>query len=226
MVWNKQESRRKYWATRSSVRLFARTAHSFACSGLLASLAPSAELTRSLARSLRSLPRSWESESLMSQNDPVLSHSGMICDATRAMQLLWAWRGCGRKCAYGWYVFLNLYCFHHIPLSQPYFHWLVGFRCGLGVSVRRSIGRRLVSPLHLTCVRQVKYWKTLLMHMSQVLKKEHQEHETMPQEEPNWQIHKQIARTHLMPELWTLSDFFFFSDFFSNSHDFFPPHLL
>ena len=28
MVWNKQESRRKYWATRSTVRLFARTAHS------------------------------------------------------------------------------------------------------------------------------------------------------------------------------------------------------
>ena len=27
MVWNKQESRRKYWATRSCVRLFARTAH-------------------------------------------------------------------------------------------------------------------------------------------------------------------------------------------------------
>ena len=42
-------------------RPFARTAHSFACSGLLASLAPSAALTRSLARSLRSLPRSWES---------------------------------------------------------------------------------------------------------------------------------------------------------------------
>ena len=56
-----QNSRRKYWATRSSVRSFARTAHSFACSGLLASLAPSAALTRSLARSLRSLPRSWES---------------------------------------------------------------------------------------------------------------------------------------------------------------------
>jgi hypothetical protein len=64
VVWNKQESRRKYWATRSSVRSFARTAHSFACSGLLASLAPSAALTRSLARSLRSLPRSWDSELL------------------------------------------------------------------------------------------------------------------------------------------------------------------
>ena len=39
MVWNKQESRRKYWATRLSVRLFARTAHSFA--RLLTSLTPS-----------------------------------------------------------------------------------------------------------------------------------------------------------------------------------------
>jgi len=64
MVDNSQEYRLQYWATRSSVRSFARTAHSFACSGLLASLAPSAALTRSLARSLRSLPRSWESELL------------------------------------------------------------------------------------------------------------------------------------------------------------------
>ena len=59
MVDNSQEYRLKYWATRSSVRLFACTAHSFACtahsfacSGLLASLAPSAALTRSHARSL------------------------------------------------------------------------------------------------------------------------------------------------------------------------------
>ena len=42
----------KYWAIRSSVRSFARTAHSFACSALLASLARSAALIRSLARSL------------------------------------------------------------------------------------------------------------------------------------------------------------------------------
>merc|ERR1712136_362106 len=55
-----------------------RTAHSFDCSGLLASLAPSAALTRSLARSLRSLPRSWESEFFLSQNDLVLSHSGSV----------------------------------------------------------------------------------------------------------------------------------------------------
>ena len=62
MVENSQDYRLYYWATRSSVRSFARTAHSLACSGLFASLAPSAALTRSLARSLHSLPRSWDSE--------------------------------------------------------------------------------------------------------------------------------------------------------------------
>ena len=65
---NNQKYRLKYWATRSSVRSFARTAHSFACSGLLALLASSAVF---LARSLRSRPRSWDSEYLMSQNDLV-----------------------------------------------------------------------------------------------------------------------------------------------------------
>ena len=59
---NIQESRLKYWVTRSSVRSFARTAHSFTCYGLLASLAPSTALTRSLAHSLHSLPRSWGSK--------------------------------------------------------------------------------------------------------------------------------------------------------------------
>ena len=57
MVWNKQESRHKYWATCLSIRLFARSTHLFACSGLLASLAPSAALT-SLS------PRSWDSDLL------------------------------------------------------------------------------------------------------------------------------------------------------------------
>ena len=38
---NSQELGRKYWATRSSVRSFARTAHSFACAALLASLSRS-----------------------------------------------------------------------------------------------------------------------------------------------------------------------------------------
>ena len=47
MVDNSQEYRLKYWATLLSVRSFARL------------LAP---LTRSLTRSIRSLPRSWESE--------------------------------------------------------------------------------------------------------------------------------------------------------------------
>ena len=45
LVDNSQEYRLQNWATSSSVRSFARTAHSFACSGLLASLAPSAALT-------------------------------------------------------------------------------------------------------------------------------------------------------------------------------------
>ena len=38
---------------------------------------PPAALTRLLARSLRSLPRLWESELLMSQNVLVLSHSAV-----------------------------------------------------------------------------------------------------------------------------------------------------
>ena len=61
MVQNSQKYRLQYRATRSSICSFARSAHSFACSGLLASLAPSTALTRLLARSL---PRSWESELL------------------------------------------------------------------------------------------------------------------------------------------------------------------
>ena len=45
-----QKPRRKYWATRSSARSFARTAHLFACSALLAAR------THLLTRSLRSFP--------------------------------------------------------------------------------------------------------------------------------------------------------------------------
>jgi len=78
MVDNSQEFRLWYWATRSSVRSFARTAHSFACSGLLASLAPSAALTRSLARSLRSLPRSWESVNFDVSISLILNHSALV----------------------------------------------------------------------------------------------------------------------------------------------------
>ena len=66
-----QKPRRKYWATRSSIHSFARTAHSFACFRLLASLAPSAALARSL-RSIRSLPRLWEREFLMSWFCPIV----------------------------------------------------------------------------------------------------------------------------------------------------------
>ena len=55
VVQSNHELRRKYWATRFSVRSFARTAHSFACSGLLASRPPLRSLVRSLARSLTSL---------------------------------------------------------------------------------------------------------------------------------------------------------------------------
>ena len=49
---NNQESRLEYWATRSSVRSFARTAHSFACSALVALLACSTALICLLACSL------------------------------------------------------------------------------------------------------------------------------------------------------------------------------
>ena len=49
---NSHESGRAYWATRSSVRSFARTVHSFAGSALLASLARSTALMSFLARSL------------------------------------------------------------------------------------------------------------------------------------------------------------------------------
>ena len=59
---NNQEPTLQQGAARSSVRSFARTAHYFACSALLASLARSAALIRSLARSLRSRSRWWESE--------------------------------------------------------------------------------------------------------------------------------------------------------------------
>ena len=52
MVQKDQKSRFKFWATRSSVRSFVRTIHSFACCALLALLARPAALTRSLVRSL------------------------------------------------------------------------------------------------------------------------------------------------------------------------------
>ena len=62
---NNQKYRMMYWVTHSSVCLsvhsFARTDHSFASSEQLALLARSTALTHSLASSLRSLRRSWDS---------------------------------------------------------------------------------------------------------------------------------------------------------------------
>ena len=70
---NSKKSGCKYWANCWSVHSFARTAHSFAWSALLISLGT---LLRSFVHSLpHSLPSSWESESLMSQNDLILPHS-------------------------------------------------------------------------------------------------------------------------------------------------------
>ena len=55
-LWSETNKNRDV-STGPLVRPFARTAHSFACSGLLASLAPSAALTRSLAHFAHSLAR-------------------------------------------------------------------------------------------------------------------------------------------------------------------------
>ena len=55
-----QKPRCKYWITRLSIRLLARTAHLFACSALLASLTHSAPLTRLLTHLLTpELARQW-----------------------------------------------------------------------------------------------------------------------------------------------------------------------
>ena len=68
MGQNNQEYRLKYWVTRSSVRSFARTAHSFACSALLASL----------ARTLRCAPTSassWDKKRIFVQGVMPDNHS-------------------------------------------------------------------------------------------------------------------------------------------------------
>ena len=52
-VSKSQKYRLQYWATRSSVRLFARTVHLFACSALVGLVTHFAALAHSLARSLR-----------------------------------------------------------------------------------------------------------------------------------------------------------------------------
>ena len=71
MVDNSQEYRLQYCATRSSVRSFAYTAHLFACSGLLASLAASFALTRSFAES----ELSW---AILSVFLSIFDHSEML----------------------------------------------------------------------------------------------------------------------------------------------------
>ena len=67
VVQSSQQSGRRYWATHLSARLFARTAHAFACSALLASLACSAAL-------VCSLPSSWDSGIFLSIFQVVLNH--------------------------------------------------------------------------------------------------------------------------------------------------------
>ena len=72
-----------YWAICSSVRLFTRTAHSFACFALLASLARSAALIRSLARSLTRSRAHGIVYDPMSHFQALLNHSALpqrLCD--------------------------------------------------------------------------------------------------------------------------------------------------
>ena len=61
VVQSSHELRRKYWVTHLSIRSFACTGQSYACSALLASLASSTALICLLTHSL---PSSWESVSL------------------------------------------------------------------------------------------------------------------------------------------------------------------
>ena len=77
VIQNILKSGRCYWATRLSARSFARTAHSFACSALLASLKRSAALIRSLAPPTHSLPSSWDSGIFMSGFSSVLDHRAL-----------------------------------------------------------------------------------------------------------------------------------------------------
>ena len=79
MVDNSQEYKLEYWATRSSVWSFARTAHSFACSALLASLARSAALIRSLARSLTRSRAHGKAVFVYEMNASISSHFNPLC---------------------------------------------------------------------------------------------------------------------------------------------------
>ena len=69
MVHNNQEPRCNYWATRLSVRSFARTAHSFTCSALIAAL------VRLLAHFAHSLSCGKVNDRMGYQ--AVLNHSGL-----------------------------------------------------------------------------------------------------------------------------------------------------
>ena len=75
---NSQELGHNYWVSRSSVRLFARTAHSFACSKLLALLTCSAALICSLFRLLTHSRARGKVNDWVSRNDLVLPHSAVV----------------------------------------------------------------------------------------------------------------------------------------------------
>ena len=68
MVQNNQESGRTYWANRSSVCSFVRTAHSLDSSALLTLFAELHSFTRSLARRAR-----WK----VNENETALNHSSV-----------------------------------------------------------------------------------------------------------------------------------------------------
>ena len=76
MVQNSQESRCKQWATRSSVSLFARTAHSFTHSAQLASLTHSAALIGSLTH-YRACGKVNYYSTLVAGTEAVLNHSAL-----------------------------------------------------------------------------------------------------------------------------------------------------
>ena len=80
MVDNSQEYRLKYWATRSSIRSFTRTAHSFACFGLLRSRPPLHSLVCSLAHFAHSLARGTVNDwlAVLSVFFSIFDHSVMV----------------------------------------------------------------------------------------------------------------------------------------------------
>ena len=138
MGQNNQKPRLKYWATRSSVHSFACKAHSFACSTLLVLLARSAALIRFLARSLRSVPCSWDSEwldcFLFRVFFSILDHSAFLFYSLRYF-CLWQLRYCAL-----WVTPLSL------RLSLPALSFLRSFEMRLRISMKGRV-RRSVRPL-------------------------------------------------------------------------------